>query len=144
MRCGQRRNSFWDDPGGDVQTYGDFHNAKPFDLHFILKIAILLKWMPDLIMNGLKIMCMKMEHHVFLNSVSFLPVHFARCQSISIWKPPNRGTHYFNTEENLDYVGPIPDITSTEWTRCAEGERNEFLALYEIQKSEIFDNRLVL
>jgi hypothetical protein len=76
--------------------------------------------------------------------VSFLPVHFARCPSISVLKRPNRGTHYFNTEENLDYVGPIPDITSTEWTRCAEGERNEFLALYETQKSEIFDNRLVL
>jgi len=44
------------------------HNAKAFDLQFILK-AILLKWKPELIMNGLKIMCMKMEHLVFLDSV---------------------------------------------------------------------------
>ena len=28
-------------------------------------------WKPELIMNGLKTMCMKMEHLVFLDSVSF-------------------------------------------------------------------------
>jgi len=49
------------------------HNAKEFDLHFIRNRAIVTKWKPDLIMNGLKIICMKMEQHVFLDSVSFLP-----------------------------------------------------------------------
>ena len=49
------------------------HNAKAFDLHFILNRAIVLKWMPELIMSGLNVMCMKMEHLVFLDSVSFLP-----------------------------------------------------------------------
>jgi len=32
------------------------HNTKAFDLHLILNRAILLKWQPELIMNGLKIM----------------------------------------------------------------------------------------
>ena len=49
------------------------HNAKAFHLHFTLNRAILLKWKPELIMNGLKIMCMKVEHLVFLDSVSFIP-----------------------------------------------------------------------
>jgi len=49
------------------------HNAKAFDLHFILNKAILLKWKPELVMNGLKTMSMKMEHVPFLDSVSFLP-----------------------------------------------------------------------
>jgi hypothetical protein len=49
------------------------HNAKAFDFHFMLNIAILLKWKPELIMNGLKILCMEMEHLVLLDSVSFLP-----------------------------------------------------------------------
>jgi len=48
-------------------------NAKAFDFHFILNWAILLKWKPELIMSGLKFMCMNMEHLVFLDSVSFLP-----------------------------------------------------------------------
>jgi len=85
VRCGQRKHSFWDDPVGDMLTYlckprpwankidAMAHNAKAFDLHFILKRLIMLKWKPELIMCGLKITCMKMEHLVFLDSVSFLP-----------------------------------------------------------------------
>jgi len=49
------------------------HNAKAFDLHFILNRTIVLKWKPEMIMNGLKIMCVKIEYLVFLESVSFLP-----------------------------------------------------------------------
>ena len=49
------------------------HNAKAFDMHFILNRAIKLKWKPELITNGLKILSMKMEHLVFLDSVSIFP-----------------------------------------------------------------------
>ena len=49
------------------------HNAKAFDLHFILNRTVLMKWQVELIMNGLKIMCMRVERLVFLDSVSFLP-----------------------------------------------------------------------
>ena len=82
VRCGQRKHSFWDDPVGDLLSYlfeprpwvnkivAIALNAKAFDLHFILNKAIMLKWQSKLIM---KIMCMKMEHLVFLDSVSFLP-----------------------------------------------------------------------
>ena len=73
MRCGRRKHSFWQDPVGDLLSYlieprpwankivAIAHNAKEFDLHFILNRAIMLKWKPELIMNGLKIMFMKME-----------------------------------------------------------------------------------
>jgi hypothetical protein len=49
------------------------HNAKAFDLHFILNRAIMLKWKSKHITNGLIIIRMKMEHLVLLKSVSFLP-----------------------------------------------------------------------
>jgi len=49
------------------------HNAKAFDLHFFLNRDVLMKWQVELIMNGLKIMCMRVEHLVFLDSVSFFP-----------------------------------------------------------------------
>ena len=85
MRCGRRKHSFWQDPVRDVvshltepRTWANkivsiAYNAKAFDHHFILNRAILLKWKPELIRNGLKIMCMKMEHLVLLDRVSFLP-----------------------------------------------------------------------
>ena len=65
MRCGKRKHSFWDDPFGYILTglseprpsaskiVAIAYNAKTFDLHFILNRAIVLKWKPELIMNGL-------------------------------------------------------------------------------------------
>jgi len=72
VRCGKPKYSFWDDPVGKLLLYLQeqhplankivviAHNAKAFDLHFILNIAMMLKWQPELIMNRLKIMLMKM------------------------------------------------------------------------------------
>ena len=90
---------------------------------------------------------MKMEHLVFLHSVSFLPYPLRKlpdafgltaCKS---WYP-----HYFSTEENLDYVGPNPDVTYYGVNVMGEEERREFQACYESQKSEepIFEYRRVL
>jgi len=90
VRCVTKMLSFWQEPEGELFSYlteprpwankiiAIAHNAKAFDLHFTLNKAILLKWKQDLIMNGLKIMCMRMEHLVFLDSVSFLPFPLRR------------------------------------------------------------------
>jgi hypothetical protein len=84
-QCGTRKHSFWEDPVGDLLSYlcedrawckqiiVIAYNAKAFDLHFILKRAIFLKWQPELIMCGQKIMCMKMEHLKCIDSICFLP-----------------------------------------------------------------------
>jgi hypothetical protein len=50
------------------------HNAKPFDLRFILNSAYLLKWQPEIITNGMKIMCIRFEHMGFLDSISYMPL----------------------------------------------------------------------
>jgi len=85
VQCGKKKTSFWEDPVGDLLSYltkprpwankivAIAHKTKAFDLHIILNRVLQLKWKPKITMNGLKIMCMKMEHLVFLDSVSFLP-----------------------------------------------------------------------
>jgi len=111
-RWGKRRHTFGNDPVGDLLTYlceprpwankivAIAHNDKAFDLHFILNRAIMLKWKPKLITNGLKIISIKMEDLVFLDSVSFLPCTLRKLpeafglQATKSWYP-----HYFNTEE---------------------------------------------
>jgi len=104
VRCGQSKHSFWDDPVVDLLTYickprpwannivAIAHKTKAFDLHFIFNRAIMLKWKPEQIMSGLKIMCIKMEHLVFLDIVSFLPLHCVNCPKRSDCRPVNRGT----------------------------------------------------
>jgi len=88
------------------------HNRKAIDLHLLLNRAVLLKWQPEQIKNVLKIMCMKMEHMILLDCVSFhqcalrkLPDAFNLTVNKS-WYP-----NYFNTEENLDSLCPIVDVT---------------------------------
>jgi hypothetical protein len=120
-QCGKRKHSFWEDPEGDLLSYlcedrprckitVIVHNAKAFDLHFILKRAIFLKWQPEVIMSG-QIMCMKMEHLKFIDSICFLPFPLRNLSGAfglttsKSWYP-----HYFNKAANLDYVGQIPDI----------------------------------
>ena len=50
------------------------HNAKAFDAQFILDRAILLKWTPELILNRLKIVSMKIHHIQFLDSITYMPM----------------------------------------------------------------------
>jgi len=112
VRNGQRKHSFWGDPVGDLITYlckprpwankifAIAHNV--FDLHLNLNRAIMLKWKPELIMNGLKIMCMKMEHLVFLDSVSVLPCPLRKLpEAFGLTAGKSWYTYCFNTEENL-------------------------------------------
>ena len=57
------------------------HNAKAFDLHFILSRAVLLKWRPELVMSGQKIILMKMEYLKFIDGIRFLPFPLRKLSS---------------------------------------------------------------
>ena len=103
------------------------HIAKAFDLHFILNRATLFKCQPDMIINGFKIMCMRMEHLVFLDSVFFLPFARRRLpEPFGLTVGKSWYTHYCNTEENLDYIGPLPDVLYYGVNEMGEGESCEF------------------
>jgi len=155
--CGRRKHTFWDDPVGYLLTYlctarhwcnkvvAIAHNAKAFDLHFILNRAIFLQWKPKLIVNGLKIICMTMEHLTFIDSISFMPRSLLKLPDAfgitvaNSWYP-----HYFNTNENMNYVGEIPDVSYFGADAMSTKERAEFLTWYEGQRSTVFDNRNIL
>jgi hypothetical protein len=96
------------------------HNAKAFALHFILNRAILLKWRPELIMSGQKILCMSFEHKKIIDSK--LSGAFGLTASKS-WYP-----HYCNKMENLDYVGQYPKTSDYGVEEMSVGERTEYFA----------------
>ena len=104
----------------------------------------MMKWKREQVMNGLKILCMEMKHLMFLDSVSFLHCPLRKLpEAFGLTVRKSRYPHYSNTEENLDYVGPKPDVSNYGVNEKGEGERREFLAWYESQET-IFDNRRVL
>jgi len=88
---------------------------------------------------------MKVEHLLFLDSVSFLPCPLSKLPEAygptasKSWYP-----HYYNTKENFDYIGPIHEVTYYGVNEMGEEERNEFLAWYKSHNSEHFDKRRVL
>ena len=93
-RCGKRRHSFYDDPVGDLLSYlcaprtwyekvvAIAHNSKGFDAQFILNRAIFMKWQPKLILKGLKIIRMQIQHLTFIDSF-----HFYLCHCVNYLKP---------------------------------------------------------
>jgi hypothetical protein len=134
-------------PAGRPHSVAIAHNAKAFDLQFILSRTILLKWRPELIMSGMEILCMKMEHLTFLDSVSFIPCPLRKLpEAFGISPSKSWYPHYFNTEENLDYVVAMPDVSYYGADEMGDSERKDFLAWYEGQQasSAICDNRRVL
>jgi hypothetical protein len=77
---------------------------------------------------------MKMEHTTFRDSNSYLPMtlrmlHEAFGLSVTKWWY----THYFNTKQNLDYVGPTSGIEHFGGDKMSDSERREFLSCYDEQ-----------
>ena len=87
-----------------------------------------------------------MEYLVFLESVSTLPCPLRKLpEAFGLTASKTWYQNYFTTEENLNTIGPIPDVSYYGVNEIGEEERREFLAWNESQKSEpIFDNRRVL
>jgi len=157
VRCSKRKHSFWEDTIRDVLSHlreprpwankivAIAQKAKAFDLPFNLHRAILLKAKPELFTKGLKIMCKKMETLVFLESVSFLPCPLRKlAKAFVLTASKSLYPHYCNTEENLNYIGPIPIVLYYGVNEVGEEEKREFLVWYESRKSEPFQNRSVL
>jgi hypothetical protein len=119
------------------------HNARAYDLSFILDYAVKSGWLPDLVLNGAKILCMKMEHITFLDSLNFLPLSLRSLPKAFGLPSVSKGhyPHFFNTPENSDYIGPYPESKFFGVDYMSENERREFFEWYADVKDETFDNR---
>ena len=84
-RCGKRKHSFWTDPVGDLIFYtfksrpwadrivAIAQNAKAFELFVLNRLVGVKPLHEQLIMNGQKIMCLKVQNHV--TGQSYLSSH---------------------------------------------------------------------
>jgi len=88
---------------------------------------------------------MKIHHIQFLDSVSYMPMPLRKLpEAFGLAASKSWYPHYFNTQANLDYVGPIPDIKYYGADEISEGERRKFMAWCNEQKVKVFNNRHVL
>jgi hypothetical protein len=80
-------------------------------------------------MSGQKILYMTMEHLKFIDSICFLPFPLRKLScSFGLTDSKSWYPHYFNSMENLNYGGQIPDISYYGEKEMSIGERTEFRA----------------
>ena len=86
------------------------HNFKGYDSYFILEQCYKQYMKPQQLANGAKILSLSFAGLHFLDSLSFLPMALAAFPKAFGLTELKKGffPHFFNTQDNQDYVGPIP------------------------------------
>jgi len=89
------------------------HNAKGYDSQFILKYCVDNTLKPYTIYNGTKQMLLNVGKIKIIDSHNFLASPLSAFPKTFGLNELKKGyfPHYFNTNENQNYVGPIPDIS---------------------------------
>ena len=128
-------------------TYKDYtfiaHNSKAFDNQFILKYCIEQGLKPYTIMNGSKIMYMNVNKRTFLDSLNHVVGRLADFPKTFGLTELKKGyfPHYFNTPENQNYVGPIPDAKYYGFNSMGVEDRAAFLDWHQlnVDSNYLFD-----
>ena len=87
------------------------HNSKGYDSSFILNYLHEHGYSFDYISKGTEIMVLTVNGITIKDSLNYLPMKLAKIPSTFGFKEMKKGyfPHYFNTPENEDYDGPLPD-----------------------------------
>ena len=119
------------------------HNFRGYDSYFILQYCYDQVMLPELVMNGAKVMCMEVGGLKFKDSLNFLPMPLAKLPKMFDMKELCKGyfPHLFNTKENQTYVGSMPPIATYDPDSLKENERNNFYNWYQeqLEKNYVFD-----
>jgi hypothetical protein len=123
VQCGKRTHVFWtEDPVGKFieylrlsrpfadKIYVISHNSRGYDAQFLFRKILELRWTPQLIMDGTKILSMVVENLHFLDLLNYFPMSLKSMpKSFDLTCKKGYYPHFFNTADNLDYVGPYPE-----------------------------------
>ena len=121
------------------------HNLKAYDGYFILQYLYDQAILPELILNGTKLMSIYVAtlDIKFIDSLNFIPMALARFPKTFGLTELKKGwfPHYFNIEANQAYVGKIPDKKFYDPDGMHENSRKEFLKWHsEMEESDfVFD-----
>ena len=114
------------------------HNCKAYDGYFILKYLLEHKIKPEIIFRGGKILFVKVNafNIRIIDSLNFIPSALSKLPETFGLKELKKGyfPHYFNTEENQDYEGEIPDPKFYGVDQMSEKDRNDFLIWHQQKK----------
>ena len=118
------------------------HNFKGYDGQFILNHLVHTACItPTVIMNGTKILSMQALDLKFLDSYNYLPFALSKMPSAFGLTELKKGyfPHFFNTEQNQNYVGPYPPASFYNPDDMTTAGRTAFYTWYQQQQGKIFN-----
>ncbi|KAK4874279.1 hypothetical protein RN001_013639 [Aquatica leii] len=154
--CGTRLNVFNEEPVISFLNYVSSislkfdkitvlaHNFKGYDGCFVLKQIIKEKqrWNPKIISTGTKIIAITCDKIRFIDSLNYMPLPLSKLPKTFDF-PGSKGyfPFLFNTSDNENYVGPMPDHQFYATEQMHADERKSFLTWYagEINSGSVFN-----
>ena len=115
------------------------HNMKSYDGYFILNYIVSnilpSEKLPEVLLNGGKILSIKFGNITIKDSINFIPMALSKLPKTFDLIELKKGyfPHFFNTPENQSYIGKIPDINFYGADLMNEKEREKFLSWYSKQ-----------
>ena len=122
-----------DQDGDDRPVIALFHNLKGYDGMFILQHCYIThREVVDQITVGTKILSLRSDRLTFKDSLCFLPFPLANFPATFGIEELCKGffPHKFNTLENQDYDGPMPDISYYDPDGMSAKKKAEFERWY--------------
>ena len=122
------------------------HNSSGFDAQFILQALIknFDKDVPNVILNGSKIVKIEMYRARFIDSLNYfhmklsaLPKAFGLGDSLKKGYFP----HLFTSKETINYIGDYPAVKFYSIDTMTDAERADFLEWHAQQRGRIFNMR---
>jgi hypothetical protein len=121
------------------------HNMQGFDGLFVLKYIkdsmTNLDTMPKVLVNGTKILTLVFRNVRLLDSFSFIPMALSKFPETFDLKELKKGwmCHLFASEENLNYLGPLPHPDYYGSQFFSQSKKQEFEKWYAERSKYLFD-----
>jgi len=108
------------------------HNARGFDAQFLINYVAERGYRPKITPKGREIMQMEAGMVVVKDSLNFLPMSLAALpKAFGFEAKKGYFPHFFNTEANEDYDGPLPDHQHYGTSNMTEAARDKFFDWYD-------------
>jgi len=121
------------------------HNMKGYDgifiLNYIVESFVSVYSKPEILINGTKILSLKYKNVKVIDSLSFLPMPLDKFTKTFDLKELKKGffPHKFNTLENQNYVGKIPDKNYFSAEYFSLEKTREFEKWYDDNSNVVYD-----
>ena len=119
------------------------HNMRGFDGQFILAYLLKQGLKPKVIPNGSKVMKIELPscNIRIIDSFNFLPMSLAKLPITFGQDELVKGffPHLFNTQQNQNYIGKLPETSFYAPEYMSEGDTLKFFKWYEERKKEVFN-----